>query len=613
MAITLITTAGQQAIAEAIANNSTLKIASIAVGDGGGATYTPTVSQTALKGQKWSGELNRKEINPENEKQIIFEGRIASGVGGFYIREVGLFDENNVLIAVSDFPESFKAAADQYELYIRMIVEFANTDITNIIVKQDMVYATKEYVDNAVKSSTAIDDLKKDFTAHKADLASHTYYIGTATGTNSLVATASNITELATALTLRFQNTTTNTGAVTLNFNALGAKSVVNSKGEALEAGDLAAGGIYTVSYNGSNFILQGSGGGVSKALQVTSLTATVGFSVAGQVQLNWTFPTDTKRKGIVIRYKTGDYPTGPTDGTLFYDSNDATPVTTLTKQGFTDGTKYYFRAFTWTYKNATRVYTTDITNAQAFATPLQTKGTQTFTSSGTFVAPAGVTSVQIYAVGGGAGGGGGDSSSGGGGGGGGYTATKTLNVTPGSSYAVVVGSGGQGGSAGNYSGFDGGDSYVQSITYGANGGRAAVTRTEGGNGGSGGGCGAYQSALKNAGNGGSDGSNGGSNSAFNGGTGQGVTTKAWGDPTSTIYSGGGGGGGYFDPAGTTSPKSAKGGLIGGGDGGLDGSFSGKNGTANTGGGGGGGSNAQSSGSSGGNGGSGIVLIRWGY
>lgn len=171
MAITLITTAGQQAIAEAIANKSTLKIASIAVGDGGGATYTPTVSQTALKGQKWSGELNRKEINPENEKQIIFEGRIASGVGGFYIREVGLFDENNVLIAVSDFPESFKAAADQYELYIRMIVEFANTDITNIIVKQDMVYATKEYVDNAVKSSTAIDDLKKDFTAHKTEYA----------------------------------------------------------------------------------------------------------------------------------------------------------------------------------------------------------------------------------------------------------------------------------------------------------------------------------------------------------------------------------------------------------------------------------------------------------
>lgn len=173
MAITLITTAGEQAIAEAIANKTTLKIDRIAVGDGGGATYTPTAEQTSLKGQKWSGELNRIVVDPENEKQIICEGLIAPGVGGFYIREIGLFDENNVLIAVSDFPESFKATADQYELYVRMILEVANTDITNIIVNNDMVYATKEYVDNAVKSSTAIDDLKKDFNEHQADETAH--------------------------------------------------------------------------------------------------------------------------------------------------------------------------------------------------------------------------------------------------------------------------------------------------------------------------------------------------------------------------------------------------------------------------------------------------------
>lgn len=267
MAITLITTAGQQAIAEAIANNSTLKIASIAVGDGGGATYTPTVSQTALKGQKWSGELNRKEINPENEKQIIFEGRIASGVGGFYIREVGLFDENNVLIAVSDFPESFKAAADQYELYIRMIVEFANTDITNIIVKQDMVYATKEYVDNAVKSSTAIDDLKKDFTAHKADYIQHIGY-AIATGlANEYIATLTPaLSKYQEGVSLRLKINVDNTGASTVNVNELGAKAIKKANGADVTSGNLKSGSVYTIVYNGTNFILQGEGGELSDA-----------------------------------------------------------------------------------------------------------------------------------------------------------------------------------------------------------------------------------------------------------------------------------------------------------------------------------------------------------
>ena len=152
MAITLITTAGQQAIADAIANNTTLKIDRIAVGDGGGGAYTPTVSQTALKSEKWTGSLNRASVNPDNENQIIFEGMIASGVGGFFIREVGLFDENNILIALSDFPESYKAAADQYELYVRMIIEVSNTEAINVIVNKDMVYVTKDYVDNGLNS-----------------------------------------------------------------------------------------------------------------------------------------------------------------------------------------------------------------------------------------------------------------------------------------------------------------------------------------------------------------------------------------------------------------------------------------------------------------------------
>lgn len=159
MTVTLITSLGQQAISNAIANNDTVKIAKIAVGDGNGANYTPTTDQTTLKNVKWSGALDSISLNPENANQIICEGKIASGIGGFYIREVGLYNDKNELIAVSDFPESFKATADQYELFIRMILE---VDSANAIVNvnKDIIYATKAFVIENMKDKVVKEDGK---------------------------------------------------------------------------------------------------------------------------------------------------------------------------------------------------------------------------------------------------------------------------------------------------------------------------------------------------------------------------------------------------------------------------------------------------------------------
>lgn len=108
---------------------------------------------------------------------------------------------------------------------------------------------------------------------HKADKVAHNFY-GIATGTNTLVVTLSPApTSLVAGFTLRFKNTTANTGAATLNVNGLGAKSIVKSGGTALSAANLKAGGVYTVCYDGSNFILQGEGGeyGTAEAIQVLS------------------------------------------------------------------------------------------------------------------------------------------------------------------------------------------------------------------------------------------------------------------------------------------------------------------------------------------------------
>ncbi|MGX9134052.1 glycine-rich domain-containing protein [Rummeliibacillus sp. JY-2-4R] len=547
--------------------------------------------------------------------QVILRANTASIVEGDITDERSLEDvcgivQSLITVPISIFQQQFDAwFNNQKSVYETDITEWQTQEKADF---EAWVESLHNVLDGDVAGNLAnqITTVQQDLATHQADLA-HVRYIGLVTGTNSLVATSSEITSLVEGLGIAFKNTTANTGAVTLNINSLGAKSVLNSKGEVLEADDLIASGIYTVRYNGSNFILQGSGGGVSKTAQISGLTATVGFDVPGKIQLDWTNPVDTKYKGIVIRYKLGSYPTSPTDGTLFYDSNDATPVNTFTKTGFTDGTTYYIRAFAYTYKNATRVYTTDTTGAQTTAVPLQVKGIQTFTASTTWTVPAGVSKLDVHIVGGG--GAGGSFTSGyygAAGGGGGYTKPLLgLSVVAGTSKSIVVGAGGIAPSSSGKGGDGGASSFDTYTAAGGKGGGSSSESYVGGAGGAGGGTGGGDgiNGYSFGGDGGFDGANGQA-SARPGGVGQGTTTKAFGETSGTLYSGGGGGGSYSS---TGSDIAGAGGAGGGGKGGWRGSASTMlpgAGSANTGGGGGGGNNAR-----GGAGGSGIVVVRWGY
>ena len=194
--------------------------------------------------------------------------------------------------------------------------------------------------------------------------------------------------------------------------------------------------------------------------------------------------------------------------------------------------------------------------------------------------------SLQYFLVGGG--GGGASSSSGGGGG---YTTTGTVTAYPGLTYGITVGAGGPSATAGNLSELK----LTGTFDYTANGGqKGATTSYNGGNGGSGGG--GYAGGA-----GGSDGGNGATVS-YAGGTGQGTTTRAFGDVGGTLYAGGGG-------AGVVAGGSGSGGAGGDGGGGAgSGNVSaGLPGTENTGGGGGAGGG---NGGTGGQGGSGVILLK---
>ncbi|WP_410400952.1 tail fiber protein [Escherichia coli] len=150
---TLLTDIGAAKLASAAALGVPLKITHMAVGDGGGVLPTPDAKQTALVNEKRRAALNMLYIDPQNSSQIIAEQVIPENEGGWWIREVGLFDESGALIAVGNCPESYKpqlAEGSGRTQTVRMVLITSSTD--NIILKIDpaVVLATRKYVDDKI-------------------------------------------------------------------------------------------------------------------------------------------------------------------------------------------------------------------------------------------------------------------------------------------------------------------------------------------------------------------------------------------------------------------------------------------------------------------------------
>lgn len=371
---------------------------------------------------------------------------------------------------------------------------------------------------------------------------------------------------------------------------------------------------------------------GFIKAKPAISIRAEVGSDQIGYIKFIYRLPKDKRRKGYVIKIKPGEYPKDETDGETVYDTADKEltqdEVTfTYYKNGFIDGTKYYISIFTYTYKNAEKVYTKE-NNAKCTAIPCQISGELIYTESDIFVVPYGVTSIDVFLVGGGAGGYEGDGknyTSYYGGGGGGYTATYSgISVSQGEEYVIIVGAGGNPNCNGGTSMFG---------EFSVSGG---TSLSSGGCGGSGGGApdGRYETIYNghvSGQKGGSDGSNGyegySYQASYDGNisyssrlststvcrVGQGTTTRAFN--SGTLYAGGGGGA-TSNSSTYLSGKGGAGGTGGGGKGsdyhGWSANFTGAaSGDDNSGGGGGGGC-CKYTDTRAGSGGSGIVIVRWG-
>ena len=174
---TLLTDIGAAKLASATALGVPLKITQMAVGDGGGVLPTPSAQQTALVAEKRRASLNMLYIDPQNSSQIIAEQVIPETEGGWWIREVGLFDETGALIAVGNCPESYKpqlAEGSGRTQTVRMVLITSSTDNITLKIDPSVVLATRKYVDDKVlELRVYVDDL---MAKHLAAADPHTQY-----------------------------------------------------------------------------------------------------------------------------------------------------------------------------------------------------------------------------------------------------------------------------------------------------------------------------------------------------------------------------------------------------------------------------------------------------
>ncbi|WJY13242.1 phage tail protein [Pectobacteriaceae bacterium CE90] len=154
---TLLTNIGAAKLANATALGQRLDLTQMAVGDGGGTLPTPDPAQTQLVNEQRRAALNTLSIDPENTNQIIAEQIIPENEGGFWIREIGLYDGDGDLIAVANCPETYKSQLQEGSgriQTIRMILIVNSTDAITLKLDQSVALATRSYVDDKFSDAT---------------------------------------------------------------------------------------------------------------------------------------------------------------------------------------------------------------------------------------------------------------------------------------------------------------------------------------------------------------------------------------------------------------------------------------------------------------------------
>ncbi|EJN7217737.1 phage tail protein [Citrobacter freundii] len=174
----VLTNVGAAKLANATALGAQVEITQMAVGDGNGALPTPNPAQTALIHELRRAPLNSLSVDPNNANQIIAEQVIPEDVGGWWIREIGLFDKDGDMIAVANCAETYKPQLQEGSgrvQIVRMILIVSSTAAVTLKIDPSVVLATRQYVDDQIIQVKAYVD--QQLAAHVAANNPHVQYL----------------------------------------------------------------------------------------------------------------------------------------------------------------------------------------------------------------------------------------------------------------------------------------------------------------------------------------------------------------------------------------------------------------------------------------------------
>ncbi|WP_449567004.1 phage tail-collar fiber domain-containing protein [Lelliottia nimipressuralis] len=149
---TVITKAGAEKLAAAsVPNGKKVNFVAMAVGDGGGKLPEPNASQTKLVNEVWRHALNKISQDKKHKNYVVAELVIPPETGGFWLREMGLYDDTGTLIAVGNMAESYKpelAEGSGRAQTLRMVIMVSDIETVELSIDTSLVMATQEYVDD---------------------------------------------------------------------------------------------------------------------------------------------------------------------------------------------------------------------------------------------------------------------------------------------------------------------------------------------------------------------------------------------------------------------------------------------------------------------------------
>lgn len=144
-----LTTAGLALYTAAVASGTPVQLTSMAVGDGNGNPTTPSPAQTALVRQVFSANLSSLSVSPTDSSLMFAEMLIPPAIGGWAIREVGLYTANGTLFAVANFPDTYKPIVTEgatRDLVIKFGLKLSTTSAVTLVIDASIVGATRAWV-----------------------------------------------------------------------------------------------------------------------------------------------------------------------------------------------------------------------------------------------------------------------------------------------------------------------------------------------------------------------------------------------------------------------------------------------------------------------------------